>query len=60
MEIRHMRVLYSTEQPAETQARDGAERSERSDLGTMSYILAIMGQMRAARAICDVLGIEWT
>ena len=60
MEIRHMRVLYSTEQPAETQARDGAERSERSDLGTMSYIPAIMGQTLAARAICDVLGIEWT
>lgn len=60
MEIRRMRVLYSTEQPAVTRARDGAERNERSDLGTMSYIPAIMGQMLAARAICDVLGIEWT
>lgn len=57
--IKHMRVLYSTEQPAQTQAREGAERSERSDLGTMSYLPAIMGQMLAARAICDVLGIEW-
>lgn len=57
--IKRMRVLYSTEQPAQTQAREGAERSERSDLGTMSYLPAIMGQMLAARAICDVLGIEW-
>lgn len=59
MGIRSMRVLYSTETPACTQAREGAERSERSDLGTMSYLPAIMGQMLAARAICDVLGIEW-
>lgn len=57
--IKRMHVLYSTEQPAQTQAREGAERSERSDLGTMSYLPAIMGQMLAARAICDVLGIEW-
>lgn len=57
--IKRMRVLYSTEQPAQTQVREGAERSERSDLGTMSYLPAIMGQMLAARAICDVLGIEW-
>ena len=59
MGIEHMRVLYSTEQPAQTRAREGAGRSERSDLGTMSYIPAIMGQMLAARAICDLLGIEW-
>lgn len=58
--IKRMRVLYSTEQPAQTRVREGAERSERSDLGTMSYLPAIMGQMLAARAICDVLGIEWT
>lgn len=58
--IKRMRVLYSTEQPAQTQAREGAERSERSDLGTMSYLPAIMGQMLAARVICDVLGIEWS
>lgn len=57
--IKRMRVLYSTEQPAQTQVREGAERSERSDLGTMSYLPAIMGQMLAARAICDMLGIEW-
>lgn len=57
--IERMRVLYSTEQPAHTQAREGAERSERTDLGTMSYLPAIMGQMLAARAICDILGIEW-
>ena len=59
MGIRSMRVLYSTETPACTQAREGAERSDRSDLGTMSYMPAIMGQMLAARCISDILGIEW-
>lgn len=58
--IKRMRVLYSTETPAHTQTREGAERSERSDLGTMSYMPAIMGQMLAARCISDALGIEWT
>lgn len=57
--ITSLQVLYSTEQPAQTQVREGADRSERSDLGTMSYLPAIMGQMLAARAICDILGIEW-
>ncbi len=60
MGIESMRVLYSTETPACTQAREGSERSDRSDLGTMSYMPAIMGQMLAARCISDVLGIEWT
>lgn len=57
--ISHMRVLYSTETPAKTQMQVGASRSDRSDLGTMSYMPAIMGQMLAARTICDLLGIEW-
>lgn len=57
--IAHMPVLYTPEQPAEVAAAKGAKRSERTELGTMSYMPPIMGQMLAARAICDVLGIEW-
>lgn len=57
--ITHMPVLYTPEQPAEVSAAQGAQRSERTELGTMSYMPPIMGQMLAARAICDVLEIEW-
>ncbi len=57
--ITHMPVLYTPEQPADVSAVSGAERSERTELGTMSYMPPIMGQMLAARAICDVLDIEW-
>lgn len=59
MGIESMQVLYSQEVPADTAMQEGAARDERTDLGTMSYMPAIMGQMLAARAICDVLGIEW-
>jgi tRNA A37 threonylcarbamoyladenosine dehydratase len=58
--IEHMRVLYTPEQPADVEAQQGSTRGDRSDLGTMSYMPAIMGQMLAARALCDLLGIEWT
>lgn len=54
-----MQVLYTPEPPARTSAAPDAERSDRSNLGTMSYMPAIMGQMLAARALCDILGIEW-
>lgn len=57
--IERMQVLYNPEQPARTEALAGSARCERTDLGTMSYMPAIMGQMLAARALCDVLGIEW-
>lgn len=57
--ITRMPVLYTPERPAEVSARQEAAREERTELGTMSYMPPIMGQMLAARAICDVLGIEW-
>lgn len=57
--IDSMRVLYTPEQPARVATQLGSARAERSDLGTMSYMPAIMGQMLAARAQCDLLGIEW-
>lgn len=59
MGISSMQVLYSQEVPAETSMQEGSAREERTDLGTMSYMPPIMGQMLAARALCDVLGIEW-
>ena len=56
--IGHMEVLFTPEQPADVKAQSGAERSERTELGTMSYMPPIMGQMLAARVICNLLGIE--
>lgn len=55
--IGHLQVLYSSEVPVATEARPGAERSERSDLGTMSYIPPIMGQMIAGWVIRQILGL---
>lgn len=57
--LERMSVLYSREVPVPTTAQEGAKREERTDLGTMSYMPAIMGQMIAARVICNILGIEW-
>lgn len=56
--IKHMEVLYTPEQPAETER--GSDRPEdwRAGLGTMSYMPPIMGQMLAARVICNLLDIE--
>lgn len=56
--IEHMDVLYTPEAPADVHAKEGAERRERTELGTMSYMPPIMGQMLAARVICNLLGIE--
>lgn len=59
LDIEHMRVLYTPGRRMDTKPAEGSTRADRSDLGTMSYMPAIMGQMLAARAICDILGIEW-
>ena len=56
--IAGLRVLYSSEQPAQTQAREGATRADRSDLGTMSYMPPIMGQMIAGWVIRRIVGID--
>ena len=55
--IKHLRVVYSCEQPVPVPVREGAPRSERSNLGTASYMPPMMGQMIAAetlRAIAHV------
>lgn len=56
--IEKLQVLYSREQPVRTSAAEGATRRERSDVGTMSYIPPIMGQMLAGWVIRRILGID--
>ena len=55
--IRHLRVLYSCEEPMHLKAREGAARSERSDLGTASFMPPIMGQMIAGEVIRQISGV---
>lgn len=55
--IRHLEVLYSSEVPVKAQGTDGATRQQRSNLGTMSYVPPIMGQMLAGYVIRGILGI---
>ncbi len=54
--IERLQVVYSCEQPIATQAQAGTERRERTQLGTMSYMPALMGQMIASFVICSLLG----
>lgn len=55
--IRHLEVLYSSETPVKAQGVHGATRQQRSNLGTMSYVPPIMGQMLAGYVIRGILGI---
>ncbi|MEG2948811.1 MAG: tRNA threonylcarbamoyladenosine dehydratase [Raoultibacter sp.] len=56
--IGQLRVLYSRERPAEVPVSDRALRSERANIGTMSYMPPIMGQMIAGEVIRGLLGVE--
>ena len=56
--IRGLRVLYSCEQPVKVATREGAQRSERSNLGTASFMPPIMGQMIAGAVIREIAGVE--
>ena len=56
--IRHLRVLYSCEQPVKVPTAAGAQRSERSNLGTASFMPPIMGQMIAGQVIRELAGLE--
>lgn len=53
--VAHMQVLYSTERPAKVQPEPGAERRERTELGTYSYMPPIAGQMMAGFVIQRLL-----
>ena len=55
--IESLRVLYSSEEAQPATSIDGAPRSERSGLGTMSYFPPIMGQMLAAEVIRQTLDL---
>lgn len=55
--IKRLQVLYSYEQPVKVPAQEGAERSEKTELGTMSYFPPIMGQMIAGYVISDIVGL---
>ena len=55
--IRHLRVLYSCEQPVKVPVREGAVRRERSNLGTASFVPPIMGQMIAGEVIRTLAGV---
>lgn len=55
--IRHLRVLYSCEEPARTPGRDPESGRERTELGTASFMPPIMGQMIAGEVIRRVSGV---
>lgn len=55
--IKRLRVLYSCEEPVRVPVREGAERRERSNLGTASYVPPIMGQMIAGEVIRELAGL---
>lgn len=56
--IRKLRVLYSCEEPVRVPVGEGAQRRERSNLGTASYVPAIMGQMIAGEVIRRLAKVE--
>lgn len=49
-------VLFSAEQPVKVDTESRPDRRERTELGTMSYMPPIMGQMLAYKVIQDLLG----
>lgn len=53
--IERLAVLYSDEPPVKVAEAAGAARRERTELGTMSYMPPIMGQMIAGYVIRDLL-----
>lgn len=54
--IKQLKVLYSCEQPRETEVEAGWERRERKDLGTASFVPPIFGQMIAGEVLRDLAG----
>lgn len=53
--IERLQVLYSCEDPVKAGHEEKAERRERANLGTMSYMPPIMGQMIAGFVIQEIL-----
>ena len=55
--INHLQVIYSCEEPVRIAAAPGAARSERTDLGTASFMPPIMGQMVAGHVLREISGV---
>ena len=55
--IRRLKVIYSCEEPQRIAAKPGAARSERTDLGTASFMPPIIGQMIAGEVLRTISGI---
>ena len=55
--IGRLRVLYSREEPLPVPLAPGGTRGDRSNIGTMSYMPPIMGQMIAGDVIRAILGL---
>jgi len=56
--IKNLRVLYSCEKPVRTVRPLEADRHDRADLGTASFMPAIMGMMIAGEVIRFLSGVE--
>lgn len=54
--IEGLKVLYSCEQPRQTNMGTDWERHERKDLGTASFVPPIFGQMIAGEVLRDLAG----
>lgn len=54
--LSRMDVLYSTERPLKVEPTPGAARSEKTELGTFSYMPPVAGQMIAGYVIQALLG----
>lgn len=55
--ITKLRVLYAHEHPVKVSSEEGADRKERTNLGTMSYFPPIMGMMIAGDVIQHLVGL---
>lgn len=55
--IRHLKVIYSNEHARAATGKPGAARSERSGMGTVSFMPPIMGQMIAGEVIRTIAGV---
>lgn len=53
--VRKLQVLYSCEEPLSVAHEDDADYRQRTNLGSMSYMPPIMGQMIAGHVIQDLL-----
>ena len=54
--IKQLKVIYSCEQPVDTNMGSDWERAERKDLGTASFVPPIFGQMIAGEVLRDLAG----